>query len=223
MGNVAATLAGSVIPQQIAFFADPQAFSAKNVLAGKFSPIKLTGEVAGIIGGYYGNASVADKSPEEIKELVHNRAVAMLARNGIAGEEINQAFDRYFDPSPIKVNGWRNFGNVLTTELGATLAMWGGAALNNAVGLPQHGFSIKNGKAAFNIVPGLINGALGMVGGYVGNKIWQGPSQKAIEERSLDIVTKILAERRPVGVEMSQMEALQHRDGQHSQSTEVVR
>jgi hypothetical protein len=213
MGNVAATLGGAQL-LNMAWKTTPQ------------SGASLAKNTIGSVLGYGGNLLVSDKSADEMKEIIRNRAVAMLTSKGLSADEVNQAFEQHYGDEPLKKPGfWRNVGNQLATSIVAGVGAYATSALAGTLGLKileSHdtllgSVSIIN---ADTIAKKAVVAVGGLLGGYVGNKAWQGPSKAAIEERSLDIVTKILAERRP---EMSQVEALQHRDGQRTQGTEVVR
>lgn len=215
MGNVAATLGGGALLRM--------AWTPESTAGGWGRGIVATALA------YGGNALVSDKSAGEMKEIIRNRAVAMLTSKGLSADEVNQAFDQHYTDEPVKKPGfWRNVGNQASTILGAGVALYLTTALSGKLGMQLtekqevfgHEFDVLK---ADTISKKAVVAVTSLLGGYVGNKAWQGPSQKAIDERSLDIVTKILAERKPAGVEMSQVEALQHRDGQRSQSTEAVR
>jgi hypothetical protein len=177
---------------------------------------------------YGGNVLVSDKSPDEIKEIVRNRAVALLASKGLSADEINQAFDLYYgDEAVKKPSFWRNIGNQAMTVLGSGVGLGIVSVIAGKIA-PQltESFDVSGTEVSIlktdNIGGKALAGVSGLLGGYLGNKAWQGPSQKAIDERSLDIVTKILSERKPVA-EMSQVEALQQRDSQRAQTTENQR
>ena len=193
MGNVAATLGGGELLRM--------AWTPKST-----GQLFAQGAVSTAVG-YGGNLLVSDKSPDEIKEIIRNRAVSMLSSRGIAGEDIQQLFDKHYGDEPLKKVGFaRNFGNTITTNMGAEFGSFAMSYLATSNTAVNYGLEYV-GK---------------LFGGYVGNKAWQGPSSKVIDERSLDIVTKILTERKPVGA-MTQVEALQQRDGQRTQGTEVLR
>lgn len=171
-----------------------------------------------------------------MKETIRNRAVSMLEGKGISEEEIKQKFDQYYEAAPLKIGFGRNFGNQITTLLGSAVGLFGGAVLGDKIagGGFQMRFAFSEEEAArirdelgrqekksLAIgIPIAIAGTL--LGGYLGNKAWQGPSKSAVDERALDIVSKILAERKPVA-NMSQVEALQHREQTRTQSAEQVR
>ena len=217
MGNVATTLAG---------------LSAGAFLGGVIAPKGTFGTVVvgttALAGGYLGNLVLNGKSADETKKMIRERAVGMLVSKGIAQDQASAMFEQYYDiGNAPKVGFLRNIGNVITTNIGAAiggttaLLVTGGIALNQITKKSAKEFNPLDAvKMGGGLLVAATLGSLG--GGYLGNKVWQGPSKTAVDERAVDIVSKILAERKPVA-NMSQVEALQHREEQRTQSAEKVR
>lgn len=169
---------------------------------------------------YYGNKFMAEKGPNEVKDLIRDRAVTKLQAMGIQEPEALAAFEQHYDEGPVSKPGFfRNVGNIMSTRImagiGAMATTFLASKLTNLKFDGKKDRSISNLLTDFDFNADSIAkkavvmfGAL--TGGYFGNKLMQGPSSGAYEERANDIVARILAERKPIG-EMSQVEALQRR------------
>lgn len=215
MGNVAATLGGGALLRT--------AWKPGNSAG-------IWGREAIAIGiAYGGNTLVSDKSPEEIKERIRNRAAALLVAQGLSADEVNQAFDQHYTDDPVKKPSiLRNIGNQAMTAIGAGVGTYITTSIADKLGMDimesidLFGMESKFPKSD-TIAQKAVVATGSLLGGYVGNKAWQGPSKKAIDDRAMDVVGKILAERKPPVEGMSQVEAFQHREEQRAQSTEKVR
>lgn len=195
MLNVVTTLGGSYLAKKALSYVMP----INDITWGTVA-INTT---AGVIGGYLGNLVCSGKTPEEKKKLVRDRAVGMLLSQGISKEEATQFFDKYYTDNPkLKPEFARNFGNTVFTLTVASvfspIGLAATTALCTSIGKGLDNLTDKgNTKASYGFVVGHLTGDyVGMaVGGYLGNKLFQGPARKAIDMQAVDIVSKILEER----------------------------
>ena len=220
MGNVAVTL-GAFHGTRLGV--NHMLSEKKGLIAGS---IKLAAPTAAC---YLSNKYLGEKNQEEIKEAIRIRAIKKLVAKGMGEDQALDAFEQNYDAAPLRKPGFfRTVGNIISTWVMSNVGIGVTTILANSL---TNLDITKKDKKISNIISdvflgnddlntkgwdmsGIAKKAVVMfgalTGGYFGNKLMQGPSSSAYEERANDIVARIIAERKPMG-EMSQVEALQRR------------